>query len=394
MKIIEFIDKIYLPVFSDLKESVNELKEQYGEETKEQSEVLVQAQETNFDDKTGFVNEHVQKMGEFVNNFVFHFRYAQEKSKQKEAGPQNFYLSFIKKSRECIKKYSGLESEVVNLPSIFDGESYLFNSKLETTFLGQKKFYWLTGFESLKTKEQTLLVKYLETYCGPNYVAFLSDDTINLGLNKNKIVIDLQSYVDQNTFIKLADFFLNSQVSKTGSSSGSIAKSFEKISADIYLKMFEVSLDDVYILVTQAYLSGSSYREFLSNWMNKIIIPDKSLFTLSQYFFDRNSKSFLNLWSKVKEDFPEQFWLSFWSEQIWRASNFVKLSQEKKPVDAKKIGFRLPFSFMQKSWRNFTVKELSNAHNFLYLIDYNLKNGVEDSPLDLFYFKFMSGEFK
>lgn len=334
-----------------------------------------------------------KEQGDFFDLSVIHFVFEREKVKQKSLLPLLFFSFFTKKFRELLKSKSSIFSETIDLASSYSQENFVLKSKLETSFLGQKNLYILSGFQELKQKDSTSLVAYLENYTGPNYVVFFTDDSVNLdnlgnlGLNKSKLVVKIENFVDKKTFISLAEFFL-------GLEGLAGAGSFAKIVDDIFTKNLELCLDDACVIINHAYLAGSSYKEFSDSWLNKIVTPQKSLFILSQYFFDRNPKIFLRLWQNVKNDFPEQFWISFWAEQVWRACNFVKLTRERRLDEAKKVAYRLPFSFMQRSWRNFTVSELSNAHNFLYSIDYSIKNCGEPFSIDLFYSKFLSSEFK
>ncbi|KKP29895.1 MAG: hypothetical protein UR12_C0001G0030 [candidate division TM6 bacterium GW2011_GWF2_30_66] len=339
MKLIEFIDKIKTPIF----DSVGK----FGEADKPSA----------------------------ISQIIYHFKF------QEKQNPSIFLSFFIKKFREAISQQ--ISSEIINLVSC---ENMILKSKLETTFLGQKKLYWLDGLMDLKPKEQVPFINYLENYSGPNYIVFCSDASINLGLNKNKVIVDIDNFVDQKMFAKLAEFLLGVKLNSS--------KSFNKIILDIFSKNSRLTLDQSCTIMNYAYLAGASYKEFADSWLDKIIAPDKSLFTLSQYFFDKNAQVFLKLWLEIKDEYPEQFWLTFWSEQVWRACNYIKLMQEKKMVEAKKISFRLPFSFMQKSWKNFTVIELVNAHSFLYSVDYSLKNGGDVFSIDLFYSRFLSGNFE
>ena len=62
-------------------------------------------------------------------------------------------------------------------------------------------------------------------------------------------------------------------------------------------------------------------------------------------------------------------------------------------VGAKKISYRLPFSFLNRDWRKFSLEELKGAHSFLYTLDYKLKNNCEPGYLDLFYMKLFNQKF-
>ena len=61
---------------------------------------------------------------------------------------------------------------------------------------------------------------------------------------------------------------------------------------------------------------------------------------------------------------------------------------------AKTMAFRLPFSFIQTDWKKYAPAELRAAHDFVYGMDHQLKNGGDAFCFDLFYSKFFSGQFR
>lgn len=109
--------------------------------------------------------------------------------------------------------------------------------------------------------------------------------------------------------------------------------------------------------------------------LQKIIITQKSLFKLSEYFFAKREKMFLSYWHKVRTEYPHEFWVSFWSEQLWQAALFLAIMKEKRVATIEKHVRRLPFSFVKRDWRRCNKREIIVAHNFLYHIDYRLKSG-------------------
>ena len=304
----------------------------------------------------------------FSENTMFHFI-------SKGEYPLIFFSFLMKKLKEVVP----FEIEIINLNS---KDLLGIKSKLATTFLGQKKLYWLEDISSLKSKDRAKWVDYIKNYNGPNLLGFFSDDAVKLGKRKNVAVTQIDNFVDQRMFLKMVEF-----------SSKPLTKSLAKIFSDFFAAHKKITLDTACMLMNYAFLVGRQHKEFCEKWINKIIIPEKSLFTLSQYFFDRNPKSFLKLWGDLQDDYSDQFWITFWSEQIWRSCNVVKFIKARNMPEARKVSFRLPFSFMQRSWRNFTVDELTNAHSFLYSIDYSLKNGGDSFSLDLFYSKFFQKAF-
>ena len=58
------------------------------------------------------------------------------------------------------------------------------------------------------------------------------------------------------------------------------------------------------------------------------------------------------------------------------------------------MSFRLPFTFLNAGWRQFSYGELMNAHEAIYTDDCHIKNGGAEEMLDLFYAKFFGGKFR
>jgi hypothetical protein len=123
-------------------------------------------------------------------------------------------------------------------------------------------------------------------------------------------------------------------------------------------------------------------------------VPELSLFTLSQYFFARDGMRFFKQWSILKDQYAAPFWISFWSEQLWRASSFIELSEQHNFAEAKRISFKLPFSFIQRDWKNVTVQELKRAHDVLYHCDCAIKNGGDPNVLELFYTDYLQRQYR
>jgi len=255
-------------------------------------------------------------------------------------------------------------------------------SRLETSFLGKKKIYFLQNINSIKDKKYFQCKDYLSKYQGPNIIAFFSDNNLESKIDNRTILLEIRDYVDYKVFLKLIDF-LNKSLPPSG-------KSFIK---KVFNKKEVVSLDIACLLIKYATVVGTNEDEFINKCLDCIIAPEKSLFALSQYFFEKKAKRFFELFYNLKEDFSEQFWIEFWSDQLWRAYNVVNAFKCNNSTEIKKISFRLPFYFIKGGWKLFNTKELKNAHDFLYSVDYYLKNGGKIFALDLFYSKFFANQF-
>ena len=137
---------------------------------------------------------------------------------------------------------------------------------------------------------------------------------------------------------------------------------------------------------------GRKSEAFFAQWLSKIITPNKSLFSLSQYLFARQSQAFLQQWKALKDDFPDEFWIAYWSEQLWQAALFVMRAKAQGYDAAKRGAFRLPFSFINKDWQKHNEQSLVAAHDALYKLDYNLKNSAGGHGLELWYAIFFASK--
>ena len=63
-------------------------------------------------------------------------------------------------------------------------------------------------------------------------------------------------------------------------------------------------------------------------------------------------------------------------------------------AQAKTVGARLPFSYLQRDWKKSTRAEIKQAHQSIYELDNASKNTIEtQAGIDLFYTKFFLNEF-
>ncbi len=289
--------------------------------------------------------------------------------------PLLFFSFFIKKL-----KSQKIITETINLSQ---EDSATVKARLETSFLGLPVFYWLRNVTDLSAQKRVYWLDYIQQYNGSNTIACFIDKTQSLQLSSKELVITIPNKVDQALFIALMKFF-----------DRPLSKRSMQIITILYKKNEFLTLDSACILMYYLALVGSSIDYFMNYWLDTLVAPEKSLFLLSQYFFAKDSQQFFKRWSTIVHDYMPAFWSSFWSEQIWRACNFVKLTKNKKNSEAKNIGFRLPFAFLRRDWKQYTSTELSNAHQFVYAMDFRLKNGGAPFSFDLFYAKFFLNEFK
>lgn len=254
-----------------------------------------------------------------------------------------------------------------------------FKGELSIPFLGNSLLYWCGNISELDAKNKNQFLTFALQYQGPHSLLFFADLKERLGKQEDALKkIELPQEVSMQEWQEIAQFFFQEKKNNFGM----LQKMYKGINKPL-------SLDMVCLLAHYSSLIGNtSLQKFMHEWLDALIVPEKSLFSLSTYFFSKKAKSFFTVWNDIKSEYPAQFWISYWSEQLFRATCFVKLAHAQKFLEAKKVAFRLPFNLIKTDWRSLSYQELAQAHHFLYEIDYRLKNGSDESCLDLFYFNF------
>ncbi len=250
----------------------------------------------------------------------------------------------------------------------------------QTSFLGMRSVYWLRAITDFDRSHQRDLIAYLREYHGPNAMAlFIDKQRVPKTIPSHWAVVTVPETVDKKLFHRLLQFLAGTQS--------------ERFILDLFARYETINLDTACLLAQYAQVLGKNVRSFFDQWLDDIVLPESSLFTLSQYFFAKRSRSFFAQWACMHDKYVPQFWVTFWSEQLWRAYFFARLSRAGKRAEAKTIGYRLPFSYMQRDWRNYSLEQLRSAHQFVYDSDYLLKNGGTPVSLDLFFTKFFLNQF-
>ena len=293
-------------------------------------------------------------------------------------GTQDYPLLFFSL---FIKKLQSIPAHVIETIDLAHVDSAQAQSMLQTSFLGMRVCYWLQNINELDEKKQKFWLGYVQQYTGPHTLIFYTNDQeFVLPRSKNLVLIMVPESLDEK-----AGILLFQSLNQKG-----VTVQWAPLCARLFKKFDTLSLESACLLMYYIRLLGAHVDAFLDQWLNKILMPEQSLFTLSTYFFAKKNTLFFKQWSAIQHDYAEVFWVSYWSEQSWRAYHFVNLMRSNNVAEAKKIGTRLPFSFMQKDWRLHSLEQLQALHNDIYAVDYALKNGASCSSLDVVYSKFLS----
>ena len=295
---------------------------------------------------------------------------------------------FFTKLFSFLDKKQWLQSgyKVLNFEST---EKKELQSSLSQTFLGNTSFYWLSNATVKSTdKKGTKLLQFITKYNGPHLVAFYLDKTkgskflknsninISNGDISNVDIIEIDDDLNLTSIKKIFNFF---EFKITNNK----LELFNKIFSD---KSSHFNLDQVCILMQYFDLIGSKNTDEFVFYLSGIINQTSpSLNLLGKYFFENKPKQFFDVWSKTEKDYPDIFWISFWAEKIYRAYFVVKFLKDKQESKARSLSFGLPYMFLKRDWKSFSLNMLSNYHDFLYTNDFKIKTGSKFCFLDLFY---------
>ena len=254
---------------------------------------------------------------------------------------------------------------------------------LNQSILGIYSFFWLGNVtEEKASKSLQELHAMLFACSGPNILAFFMYEDSPAVPKKDADVIYLKDELNYVTFDQLLQF---------------LGVSLDAKKRMLVKKLFSnnttITLDVCCMIVTYLELINSKYVDDYEGYIASLVGALPTLSQLSELFLAKNSTQFFALWSTLGKEYSDIFWVTFWAELLWRAQNVVFFMRKKDFVQAKRMSFRLPYSFINRDWQKTDPQELTQAYAFLYNIDYAIKTGSTFYSLDLFYMNYFTNFF-
>lgn len=255
---------------------------------------------------------------------------------------------------------------------------------LSQSMLGMTSRYWIGDVsQDISEKKRKEFISYFVRYQGPHAIAFFLDSDEKIVPTESCTVVSLDQGIDAATALALFELF-----------GLSCDERRLKIIKSVFQQNGEsLSLDAACLLMNYLELLPTKNADQAVNYVMKILGTTPSLSLLAEAFFAKQAQKFFGLWSVLEKEYPDIFWMMFWSEQVWRACNVIKFLQEKNFVQAKRMSIRLPYSFINRDWQKSSVPELARAYQNLYSIDFAIKKGSSFTSLDLFYSNYFNGKF-
>jgi hypothetical protein len=276
-------------------------------------------------------------------------------------------------------------------------------------FLTSRKVnYFIISFlkRLMKRKYQTLIFSDLDLnkinsfnkfdnfnlFCDYEKTVFVNSFIINYDEKVDSI--KLIDFIRQNEFcFGYLNYYLAKEIEKNG---------FKVFNADVFLKkdnfdilkkhyeldlhfyaislmesFEEISLEDFMRFISYAlFVRKDSWNQFIKE--NKYINTSSaySLYDLSTFFFNKKHSDFFICWNYIKNDYPEEFWASYWINQLWEAYLFIL--NIKKESNKSFYSKKLSRSFVINGYKHYLDFDFYNVFIFLYKQDQIAKNSNLD----------------
>lgn len=329
---------------------------------------------------------------------------------------EEYPLLFVQKFFKFLQEKYGIAGRTLDLAQI---PLEQVQAQLAMGFFGQRFLYFLGDMSQLRATESKALLKILQSYQGPHtLLVFAGKEPIGK-TSKNSLTPSAGSRSEPvyrgaqsadllgedgrrwkgTNGVEVGGVFLNISILERINFQDYEGLLFFLPEPDrarvrfvlqkIFAKTGVLSLEQAVRLTDYALVLGARHQEaFVSNWLHIIAKPESSLFQLSSALFARDTRSFWTQWKQITPDYEFPFWLSYFSDQFFRAYFFLVYRQEGNLELAKKISYRLPFSFIQRDFRKHTPAQLLAAHTRLCELDHHLKTGGSTVALESVFTKF------
>ena len=286
----------------------------------------------------------------------------------------NYYsFLFFQKLFHFYKSYLPAKYQNLIVDSVDKNEIHV---SLTQTFLGEKYFYWLGDVSTFKN------IEYLLNYKAPHYIAFYLDkEKLPKNIDNNFNIIEIEEKINFQLFTEILAIL----EIKISPKKLILIKKFFLNSSESF------NLDQVSMLINYIDLIKIEDEQVVTDYLAVVLNNGSpALNLLATYFFEKKPIEFFKIWSIVADEYPDMFWISFWSEKIYKAYFMVNFLNKNDHIQAKTLSFGLPYSFIKGEWKKTLPNILSNYHDFLYTNDFKVKTGSTFCFMDLFYLNHFS----
>lgn len=271
---------------------------------------------------------------------------------------------FVRAVLQKLAHDTQLKSGSLDLSTASIGEQLL---RLSSSFLGQSSFYWLGDTSQLSPKAYAQITAFIQVYRGDNYIMLFAQQALE-GPSVTNIL--LPEKITQPAMHDLLVLYPQDQ-----------QKRCQQIIPLLFRRIDVLTLEQAILVLNYASVLGANRTSFLENWLELLIKPEASLFELSGLLLARDER-FWQQWCRLYSLYDFPFWLAYFGDLFFRAYYYSEYRRQNQLALAKKISYRLPFSFVQRDWQKLDCALVRDAHDTLSRLDFQLKNGASPEILD------------
>ena len=155
---------------------------------------------------------------------------------------------------------------------------------------------------------------------------------------------------------------------------------------DLFAMRLEMPLDHALVLFEHASCVSKRTWDAFKEYSFGLLASNSQLRDLSESFWVRNSKRFFTEWRRIGPEYPEAFWVAYWSTQLWLAYLYIQRAQQVAKITPAGAEHGLSPSFTWKNgWKKYSREYCEQLHSQLYEIDLELKNGSDGEVLEYFF---------
>lgn len=162
---------------------------------------------------------------------------------------------------------------------------------------------------------------------------------------------------------------------------------------DLFSLRLEMPLDQALVLFEHAPCVSRRTWDAFKDYSFGLLSSNSQLRDLSESFWVRNTKRFFTEWRRVGPEYPEAFWVAYWSTQLWLAYFYIQKARQVAKITPAGAEHGLSPSFTWKNgWKKYSQEYCEQLHSRLYEIDLELKNGSGGEVLEYFFNQHFLGE--
>jgi hypothetical protein len=242
---------------------------------------------------------------------------------------------------------------------------------LEHPFLGAKPLFIIVSEQDGVVKPlSTSVASVLSSYNGEHACIVVTPPTQALSFTLPHQSVAFPDKVDQS-LLSLLFTLADCESSKA-------AYFAQKISMHVR----DIPLATACSLAWYPSVIGQASDAWCKNWLPHLVPHNHSLFNLSSALLARDKRMFYQLWVALREQYPPEFWLTFWSDLLWNAHYFLLLVKEMSAEQAAKHTKYLPFAFIRGGWRKHSVEQCAQQVERLASFDFLYKRGTTSIPYE------------